>query len=174
VSDRRQRKPKGKRRRASSRRLIVRRVPGEEAFELVHPACVKQRAEDLEEVRAMLEAGEVDVAVDELRWLLRDCRPFLEVHKLLGDVALADGDLALARGHFGRAYELGLDALPERGLAGPLPYARPGNRAFFEAGKGLAQCLHGLGESRLAGEVVERLLAFDEGDPLGLRGLPAG
>ena len=152
----------------------MRTVPGEEAFELVHPPCAQRRAEDLEEVRAMLEAGEVDVAVDELRWLLRACSSFLAAHTLLGEIALADGDLALARSHFGRAYEIGREAIPEQGLAGPLPHARPANRAFFEAGKGLAQCLHQTAESRRAAEVVEQLLALDPSDPLGLRALLGG
>ena len=152
----------------------MRAVPGEDAFELVHPPCAERRAEDLEEVRAMLKVGEVDLAIDELRWLLEGCGSFLEAHAMLGEIALADGDLALARGHFGRAYEIGREAIPEKGLAGPLPYARPANRAFFEAGKGLAQCLHQTGESRPAAEVVEQLLALDPSDPLELRELLGG
>ena len=146
-------------------------MPGENAFELVHPPCVLERAEDMEEVYAMLDSGEIDVAVDELRWLLEACSQLLEAHKLLGEVALADGDPELARGHFGYAYELGLKAIPRGQLPGPLPYARPANRAFFEAGKGLAWCLHRLGESKLAAEVVEQLRKLDPGDPLGLGNL---
>ena len=174
MSDRRKGRLRKRRGRASSRSLSVRAVPGEDAFELVHPPCAERRAEDLDEVRAMLEAGEVDVAVDELRWLLEGCRSLLEAHKLLGEIASAEGDPALARGHFGHAYEIGMKAIPEKGLAGPLPYARPANRAFFEAGRGLAQCLHQLGESRLATEVVGQLIALDPSDPLGLRELLGG
>lgn len=147
-------------------RLTLRPVPGEDVFELVHPPCADDRTEDMEEVHAMLNAGEIDAAVDELRWLLEGCNELLEAHKLLGEIALAEGDLRLARGHFGCAYELGLKAFPKTGPPGLLPYARRTNRAFFEAGKGLATCLYQLGESELAGEVVDQLLALDPSDPL--------
>src|SRR5258708_2407310 len=50
--------------------LRVRKVVGQDAWELVHPRCARDRALDLEEVRKMLDAGEVDVAIDECRWLL--------------------------------------------------------------------------------------------------------
>jgi tetratricopeptide (TPR) repeat protein len=143
-------------------------VKGEDVFEFVHPQCARERAEDMEEVRAMLDAGEIDVAVDELRWLLQGCSPLVEAHKLLGEIALAAGDLQLARGHFGYGYELGLKALPKAGLPAPLPYARPSNQAFFEAGKGLAWCLDQSGDSDLAAEVVEQLRKLDPTDPLGV------
>jgi len=140
--------------------------PGE--IELVDPPCVRQRREDLEEVRVMLGAGEIDVAADELLWLLSGCDELLEAHKLLGEIAVADGDLQLARGHFGYAYELGLGALG-KGIGGVLPYARAANQPFFQAGKGLAWCLKQQGEGGLAVEVVERLLALDPSGPLGLK-----
>jgi tetratricopeptide (TPR) repeat protein len=152
-------------------RIVVRRAPGGTAFELAYPACVDERKEDMEEVRAMLDAGEVDVAVDELRWLLEDCPALLEAHQLLGEVALADGDLSLARGHLGYAFELGMAAIPPGGLPGPLPCAREANRPFFEAGRGLAWCLKQAGEDRAAAEVVEKLLVLDPTDPLNLRGI---
>jgi Flp pilus assembly protein TadD len=144
-------------------------LPGTDTFELVHPPCVEERAEDMEEVYAMLQAGETDVAVDELRWLLEGCHELLEAHKLLGEFAMTEGDLALARSHFGRAYDLGLAALPRKGLSGPLPYARPANRPFLEAGKGLACCLRGLGELKLATDVVGQLLTLDPADPLAVK-----
>jgi tetratricopeptide (TPR) repeat protein len=153
-------------------RLSVRRVENTETFELVYPRSVHQRAADMEEVRAMLEAGELDVALDELRWLVDGCRELVEAHRLLGETAMADGDWQLARGHFGYAYQLGVDALPPGGLRGQLPYARPANRDFFDSGKGLARCLAELGETKLAAEVVERLLSLDPSDPLGLKELP--
>ncbi|MHB1033626.1 MAG: hypothetical protein ACYC35_16505 [Pirellulales bacterium] len=136
------------------------------AFELVHPRDVHDRKEDLDEVHAMLEAGEIDVAIDELRWLLSGCGHLLEAHRLLGEIALAENDLELARGHFGRAFNLGLDAMPKGGLAGTLPYRRPANQAFLEAGKGLAYCLSQLGRPAEAAELVRQLLAFDPSDPL--------
>lgn len=150
-------------------RLTVRLVPGEDVFEFVPPPCADERAEDMEQVHAMLNAGETDAAVDELRWLLEGCNEMLEAHRLLGEIALSESDLPLARGHFGFAYELGLKAFPKTGPAGLLPYARPTNRAFFEAGKGLATCLDQLGEAELAREVVDQLLSLDPSDPLKLR-----
>ncbi len=113
----------------------------------------------------MLEAGEVDVAVDELRWLIERCSALLEAHKLLGEIAWDDGNVPLARAHFGYAYQLGLDALPKEGFSGPLPYARPANRDFFETGKKLALCLERLGKPELAQEVADRLVALDPTDP---------
>jgi tetratricopeptide (TPR) repeat protein len=157
----------GFRRRRTS--LRVRRKVGEKAWELVHPRCALERAEDLEEVQLMLDAGEKEIALDELRWLLNGCSDFVAAHRLLGELALADGDLRLARGHFGYAYEIALSAVPPRGLDGPLPYRLPANQAFFEAAKGLAWCLHGLGKKKLARRVLDQLLACDATDPLGVK-----
>jgi len=160
------------RRRGTEERIRVRRVEGDGGFELVYPRCVRQRAEDLEEVHLMLDAGEIDVAVDELRWLLDGCDALLEAHKLLGEIAMADGDLALARGHLGYVYELGLGALGP-GFSGMLPCCRPAIQPFFEAGKGLAWCFLQLGEKALAAQFVEKLVSLDLTDPLGLRGMLA-
>jgi tetratricopeptide (TPR) repeat protein len=149
--------------------LRVRRKSGEKAWELVHSRCALERSEDLEEVRQMIEAGEIDIAVDELRWLLNGCSDFVAAHRMLGALALADGDLKLARGHFGYAYEIALSAFPPRGLDAPLPYHLVANQAFLEAAKGLAWCLHELGKRELARRVVEQLLRFDPADPLSVR-----
>jgi hypothetical protein len=157
----------GFRRRRTAVRL--RRKPGEKAWELVHPRCALERAEDLEEVQLMLDAGETEIALDELRWLLNGCSDFIAAHRLLGELALADGDLRLARGHFGYAYEIGLSAFPPRGLDAPLPYRLPANRMFLEAAKGLAWCLHELDKKNLAQRVVEQLLQCDPCDPLAVR-----
>ena len=154
--------------RSARSRITVRQVPDGIVFELAYPSCVRDRAEDMEEVHAMLDAGEIDVAMDELRWLLEGCRDLLEAHQLLGAVALAENDLVLARGHLGYAYEMGLGAIPED-FPGPLAYARPANRPFFEAGKGLAWCLKQLGETEAAARVVNHLLRLDPSDPLGLK-----
>ena len=54
----------------------------------------------------MVEAGETEIARDELVWLLSECPDFLEAHVHLGLIALEEEDAKLARGHFGRAYEL--------------------------------------------------------------------
>jgi hypothetical protein len=146
--------------------LKVRRRPSENAWELVHPRGVLERTDDLDEVQKMLDAGESDVAIDELRWLLNGCSDCVVAHKLLGELAAADGDFRLARGHFGYAYEIGISALPPGGLPGPLPYRLPANRAFFEAAKGLAWCLYELKKPKMALGVLSELLKLDPSDPL--------
>lgn len=158
----------GPARRGGGGAIGIRRVANTDQWELVHPRCVRQRADDLNEVRQMLAAGETDIARDELIWLLRDCRAFIEAHRVLGELALAENDIELARGHFGYAYELGLAALPREPAALWLPYSRPANRAFFEAGKGLAWCLGRQRQPVDAGEVLNRLLTLDHSDPLQL------
>ena len=157
---------------APKSQITVREVPGERGvFELVYPACVRARSDDMEEVHRMLEAGEIDVAVDELRWLLERCRALLEAHELLGRIALAAEDFDLARGHLAYAFELGSAATAAQGLSGVLPSTRPANGPFFRAGRGLAECLKRQGEASAAKRVVERLLALDPRDSLGIRGV---
>jgi tetratricopeptide (TPR) repeat protein len=152
--------------------ISVRQVPGEKAWELVHPASVLRRQEDMEEIRAMLAAGEIDVAVDELRWLLSGCRALLEAQKLLGEIALAENDLPLAQAHLGYAYEMGLAAIRgEKDFTGPLAYALAANQPFLEAGKGLAWCLQQQGDARSAAGVIRQLLELDPSDPFGLKQL---
>jgi tetratricopeptide (TPR) repeat protein len=146
--------------------LSVRRRASDNTWELVHPRCARERTEDLDEVRKMLEAGEADVAIDELRWLLNGCSDCVLAHKLLGELATAEGDYRLARGHFGYAYEIGLSALPPEGLKGTLPYRLPANQAFLEAAKGLALCLRELNKPRMALRVLGELLKLDPSDPL--------
>jgi hypothetical protein len=145
----------------------VRRVSEGGPFELVHPRCVRDRADDLKEVHLMMAAGELDVAEDELRWLVQGCRPFLEAHRLLGEIAMSAEDRELAETHFRFAYELGLAALPKKGRC-RLPYSRPANRAMLEAGKGLAWCLQQAGKTAAAAQIVRELLDFDQADPLKL------
>lgn len=145
--------------------LAVRRTG--DGWVLVHPRCARDRADDLEEVREMIEAGELDVAIDELRWLVGGCSEFIEAHALLGELALAtDEDVALARGHFGVAVQLGLKALERAKAAGPLPYGQPANRAFFEAARGLVWCLGKLGVFDKAEELAARVAKLDPRDPL--------
>jgi hypothetical protein len=128
-------------------------------------------AEDLEEVHAMIEAGELDVATDELRWLVSNCSEFIEAHELLGELALAQGDAALARGHFGFAVQLGLKTLQRAKVEGPLSYQQPANESFFLAGRGLVTALAKLDLLPKAQELVQTLLRLDPTDPLGLRTL---
>lgn len=147
--------------------LSVERAKNGNDWVLVHPRAVREMAEDLDEVRAMIASGEVDVAIDELRWLLDHCHDMIEAHFLLGKLAVeVDNDLPLARGHFGSGYQLGLQALRRAKLPTPVPALHPANRMFFDAGRGLAWCLRELGKPELALEVVEQLLALDPADPL--------
>lgn len=135
----------------------------------VHPRCVRDRSEDLEEVQAMVEAGETDIALDELRWLLSGCSEFIAAHVVLGELARSANDLPLARGHYGAGYQLGLQTLRRAKMPRPLLYSQPANRPFFEAGRGLAWSLEKLGQPQMAEEVVTTLVGLDPADPLGLR-----
>jgi hypothetical protein len=151
--------------------VSVRRLPSD-GWLLVHPRCARDRAEDLEEVREMIAAGELEIAVDELRWLLSGCSEFMEAHELLGQLAIEkDNDRPLARGHYGFAYQLGLQTLRRAGMPAPLSYKHPANRPFHQAGRGLAWCLEKMGHSALAEEVVKTLLELDRSDPLQVRAM---
>ncbi len=119
----------------------------------------------------MVEAGEADIARDELVWLLGECPDFLEAHVHLGLLALEDDDAKLARGHFGRAYELCLKALEAAGNPQPVPYELPGNKPLFEAAKGLVHCLLDTGRRPLAAAVCKRIQPLDPSDPLGIQRL---
>lgn len=119
----------------------------------------------------MLEAGEVEIAKDELRWLLSGCPDFIDAHRLLAEIALSEGDVPLARGHFGHAFRVAAGALAKAGNPRPLPYSRAANQAFFECGKGLVHCLLELGKKKMAAEVIDRLVQCDATDPLGVRSL---
>jgi hypothetical protein len=144
------------------------------AWELVHPRCARTRQEDIEEVEKMIAAGEMEIAQDELRWLLSDCHDFIAAHKLLGDVALAAGDFRLARGHFGYAYQLGMQAIDRFGKVDSLPSDRPSNQVFFAVGYGVVTCLLKIGKRGLANEIAERLVKLDPRDRLQLQKLLAG
>ena len=152
--------------------MSVRRASDGRGWVLVHPRCVRERAEDLEDVRLMVDSGELDVAIDELRWLVGGCSDCIEAHALLGELALAaDNDIPLARGHFGFAVQLVLKTLKRAKVAGALPYRQPANRPFFEAGRGLVWCLAKLDKMPKAVELVYTLVKLDPTDPLELRKL---
>jgi hypothetical protein len=89
----------------------------------------------------------------------------------LGLIALEDEDPTLARGHFGRAYELVLRAITDAGVTGQVPYTLEGNRVFFEAAKGLAHTLMATGRREMAGAVLRRTTELDPADTLGIRGI---
>jgi hypothetical protein len=149
--------------------VSVERARGGGGWILVHPPCVRETAEDLDEVREMIAAGESEVAIDELRWLLETCTDNIEAHYLLGKLAVESAnDIPLGRGHFGAGYQLGTQALKRTGNPTPLLALHPANRPFYDAGRGLAWCLAELGKRDLALEVVENLLRLDPTDPLQL------
>ncbi len=166
MAAKRKKKP-GKRR--SPNAIQARRADDGKSYQLVFPPSVRERAEDMEEIRAMLAGGEAEIATEELRWLLGGCHELLEAHHLLGKIATESGDRDLARAHFGYAFKLGTDAVPKRGLDRPLPHANPANRAFHEAGAGLIRVLLELKETNQAKEVAMQLLALDPTDPLNVK-----
>ncbi len=124
-------------------------------------------------MRAMLEAGEFDVARDECLWLLQGCTDCLDAHYLLGEIALGDNDFPLARGHFGYAFQLVAKAI-ERAGGALVPYRLPANRVFHESGKALVYCLLQLDKHEMGAEVIQALLRADPDDPLAVRQLAAG
>jgi len=151
--------------------LKVQRAKSGNGWVLIPPRAARDCAEDLDEVRAMVEAGEADIAIDELRWLLGNCHELLDAHFLLGQLAVeVDHDVPLARGHFGLGFQLGIQALRRAKMPTPVPVLHPANRTFFDCGRGLAWCLHQLKKSEMALEVVEQLVKLDPTDPLGLAG----
>lgn len=152
-------------------RVEKRDTPTGPAWEFVHPRCARRRRDDIAEVEAMVAAGEAEVARDELVWLLSECPDFLEAHVHLGLIALEDDDAKLARGHFGRAWELCLKALDAAGGPRPVPYDLPGNKPFHEAAKGLVHCLLETGRLPLAKNVCARIGPLDPADPLGIQRL---
>jgi hypothetical protein len=165
----RKRDKKSKPVKRSNLKLRVRQIPDETAWELLHPRCALDREEDIEEVQEMLQGDETEIAVDELRWLLAGCGDFIRAHRMLGELALAEGDVQLARGHFGHGYGAAVKVLKKAGMPTPLPYSRHANQDFFECGKGLLRCLRELGKEKMAAEVARFLLQCDPADPLAVR-----
>lgn len=108
----------------------------------------------------MRTGAEFEIARDELLYLVADCRGFLEAYLQLAELALEDEDIPLAKGHFGFAYEQGLEILPP-GFRGQIPCKEGYNPHFFAAGRGLARCLIARQEPKKAREVLEQLLRFD-------------
>jgi hypothetical protein len=134
-------------------------------WELTHPACVAEREEDYAEAMEAWRAGEPEEAREMLRFALEDCGDNLWVHAALGRIALEMGDSALARGHFGYAFEL-VRPLVEPLEAGSLEPGSDANRPFFDACDGLAASLDRLGQGSDAASVrrlVERLASRSGG-----------
>ena len=154
------RSPGPRPKRPAARGLLRLRRLDANRFALQVPVCALERAEDLEEVHEMIAQDELDIARDELLYLVADCRAFLSAHNLLGELALRDEDIPLARGHYGFAYEVGLDSLPP-GFRGTLPTQRDYNGEFFLAGRGLARCLIARGQRAEGRAVLQNLQKLD-------------
>ncbi len=133
---------------------------GGNRFVFVAPECALDRDLDLAEAIEMRTGGEFEIARDELLYLVADCRGFLEAYLQLAELALEDEDISLAKGHFGFAYEQGLETLPQH-FRGQLPCKEGYNPHFYAAGRGLARCLIARHEADKAREVLEQLLRFD-------------
>ncbi len=134
--------------------LGLSRIGGDD-FDLVHPRCVREMELDSEEGIELWKAGDPEAARDALRYALQGCGDNLWVHVALGRIALQDDhDPALARGHFGYAFELAQRAFPP-GFRGRLPRHRPANRPLYEAIDGLAACYDALGKAGQAAELRE-------------------
>lgn len=119
-----------------------------DAFELIHPRCVRETELDYQEGLELWKAGDPEGARDALRYALEPCHHNLWVHVALGRIALEEfQDVVLARGHFGYAVELACKTLPP-GFSGRLPRERRANQPFFEAVDGLVHCLRALGKDR--------------------------
>lgn len=149
--------------------LKVRSLPAKRGWELVSPPCAAEREDDLEEVREMIEAGETEIATDELRYLLSGCPEMVAAHVLLGQLAVEDeskeSEVELARGHFGYAYQLGEKALEAYQCPGPLLSVEPGNAPWYEAARGLAWCFEKQGNPAMANQIAATAKKYDPSDP---------
>lgn len=148
--------------RDAARLTLVETRPG--VFQLTSPQCACNRLDDLDEVHTMIAADEGEIARDELLYLVADCQGFIEAHNLLGDLAVQEEDLSLARGHYGFAYESVLQLLPAK-FRGRLLVRFPLNAEFFRAGRGLARCLATLGKLDDCRAVLEQLQRLDPEEP---------
>ncbi len=136
------------------------RPVGEGAFELVHPPCVEEREEDYEEAMEVWRAGEALEAQDMLRYALEGCPDNLWIHVALGRLALEEEkNLELARGHFGYAFELVRQALPQP-FRGGLPGGLASNSPFYQAIEGLIACALQKGETRQVEELQKLQKGF--------------
>ncbi len=161
-------KPAGARPTGAESKLDLRRVAAG-VWRLVPSRCALARADDMDEVDAMIAGGEPEIAADELRFLLQECPDFLQAHQTLGQIALEADDFSLSRGHFGHVFDLVRKLWQSHQADGQLPYQFAENQPVHESGKGLAWSLHQLKNDPLARDVVQQLLDWDPLDPLGVR-----
>ncbi len=167
---------RGRQQGSNSRRsqggLRIRRLAKGDGWEFVHPRGAIERADDLEEVRAMIEAGEIEIALDELRYLLSGCSDFIEAHALLGEIAAqGEADLELARGHFGYGFQLGERAIDINQCPGPLPGSERANAPWYDAAFGLVWCFEKQGKGTTADRIAAVACGMDSTDPAGIRAM---
>ncbi len=142
--------------------IRVKRIAGEN-FELAQPQGVLDAELDFEEGIELWKAGDAESARDALRYALSAYHDNIYIHVALGQIALDEfHDPALARGHFGYAFELAHRALPP-GFSGRLPRDRRGNRPFYEAIDGLIKCYKALGKSAEAASLEALLVRLATG-----------
>lgn len=152
--------------------LRIRRLTEGNGWEFVHPRAAVERMEDLEEVRTMIEEGEIEIALDELRYLLSGCSDFIEAHALLGEIAAqGETDLELARGHFGYGFQLGERAIDITECPGPIPGSERANAPWYDAAFGLVWCFEKQGKSAFADRIVAIACGMDPSDPAGIRAM---
>jgi hypothetical protein len=124
-------------------------------FALKHPKCIYEMELDYEEGLELRREGDPEGARDALRYALQGCGDNMWVHVALGRIALEDfNDPALARGHFGYAFELAQKAI-SRDFNGCLPREHPANRPLYDAIDGLIACYDKLGQPASVRELRE-------------------
>ena len=152
--------------------LKVRALSNGIGWVFVPPRAATERLEDLAEVRAMIEADELEIATEELRWLLSGCSEMLEAHVMLAQIAAeSENDVQLARAHFGFAFQLGEKAIMQAQCPGPLLGSAEENAPWYEAARGLAWCFEKQGRSTDADQIASSALRFDPSDPTEIRAM---
>jgi hypothetical protein len=152
----------------------LRRMGKSDCYEFELPRSVMDRKDDMDDVREMVKHNEIDIAIDELRWLLSDCHEMMEAHALLGILASefddpTPDDVELAIAHLECALDIGRAALNNRRLQAPLLYDRPTNLPFFQAGLAMIQLLRSQGDKQAADQLLQELIRLDPKLPLPLQ-----
>jgi len=152
----------------------LRRMGKPNCYEFDLPRSVMDRKDDMDDVRGMVKHDEIDVAIDELRWLLSDCPQLMEAHALLGILASefddpTPDDVELALAHLECALDIGRTALNFRRLQAPLLCDRPTNRPFFQAGLTMIRLLRSQGKKDAADRLLQELIRLDPKLPLPLQ-----
>lgn len=126
---------------------------GDNRYELIHPECIDERHDDYLEAMEAWKLGELEDAREILRFALDGCGDNLWIHVALGRMALeSDGDVNLARGHFGYALDLGMRAVRTKAPV-ILPRDLPANEPIYDAIEGLIAVHTKNKRTREAGEL---------------------